>query len=317
MRHLISFSVFTVIVLSISACSSFSKKIEHNPPPELKIAFIGDQGTGRNAIAVLELIRDEQADMVLHQGDFDYQNDPDLWIKQIDETLGQTFPYFASVGNHDIPAWPGYQLKLLSRLSKIEEATCTGDFGVNSACTYKGIFFVLSGIGTLGLDHIKYLRTALANSSADWKICSWHKNQNLMQVGGKDDEVGWNAYEECRLAGAIIATGHEHSYSRTHLMSNFETQSIASTSNHLLLSKGKSFAFVSGLGGMSIRPQADGLGRHPWWASVYTADQNAQFGALFCSFNLNNNGKEAECYFKDIDGNIVDSFNLTSQLNNS
>ena len=39
--------------------------------PELRVAFIGDQGLGPNAIAVLELIKDEGARMVLHQGDFD------------------------------------------------------------------------------------------------------------------------------------------------------------------------------------------------------------------------------------------------------
>ena len=135
-----------------------------------------------------------------------------------------------------------------------------------------------------------------------------------MQVGGKTDEVGWPAYEECRLAGAIIATGHEHSYSRTHLMSHFETQTIASFSSNLVLSQGETFAFVSGLGGASIRPQVDGLGANPWWASVYTADERAKFGALFCSFNVNGSEDKAACYFKDIDGNIVDSFNVISRI---
>ena len=320
MKLLFLFSIFTVVVLSISACTndkSRSDSASDLVPPEFKIAFIGDQGTGSDAIAVLELIRDEGTDVVLHQGDFDYHDDPDTWMKQIDDILGSTFPYFASVGNHDITAWEEYQSKLLSRLSQIDEAICTGDFGVNSACTYKGVFFVLSGIGTLGSNHIEYLKEQLANSNAVWKICSWHKNQRLMQVGGKSNEVGWNAYEVCRLEGAIIATGHEHSYSRTHLMSSFESQTIASTSNHLILSEGKSFAFVSGLGGANIRTQVDGLGSNSWWASVYTADENAKFGVLFCSFNTNSNENEAVCYFKDIDGNIVDSFNLTSQLNRS
>ena len=45
--------------------------------PELRVAFIGDQGLGPNAIAVLELIKDEGAQMVLHQGDFDYKDAPD------------------------------------------------------------------------------------------------------------------------------------------------------------------------------------------------------------------------------------------------
>src|SRR5216110_1631698 len=39
-----------------------------------------------------------------------------------------------------------------------------------------------------------------------WKICSWHKNQRVMQVGGKADEMGWRVYETCKDHGAIIAT---------------------------------------------------------------------------------------------------------------
>ena len=310
MRLLSIFPIVTALVLAISACPAD----ENSAPQVFKIAFIGDQGTRNGAKAVLELIRDEKAGMVLHQGDFDYQDDPDNWMNQIDDILGPTFPYFASVGNHDVAAWGGYQSKLQSRLNQIEGAKCTGDLGVNSACTYRGIFFLLSGIGTLGSNHIEYMVNELKNSNAGWKICSWHKNQHLMQVGSKSDEVGWNAYEECRLAGAIIATGHEHSYSRTYLMSNFESQTIASTSNNLILSEGESFTFVSGLGGVGIRPQMDGLGANPWWASVYTANENANFGALFCSFNVNGSKNKAACYFKDIDGNIVDTFNLTSQI---
>jgi len=314
-RLLFSFPIFTAVLLAISACSKH-QDTDHQDliPPVFKIAFIGDQDTTSGAKAVLELIRNENANMVLHQGDFDYQDDPDIWVKQIDDILGPAFPYFASVGNHDVTAWLGYQSKLQSRLDQVEGASCTGDLGVNSACTYKGIFFLLSGIGTLGSNHIEYMRNELENTDAVWKICSWHKNQHLMQVGGKTDEVGWPAYEECRLAGAIIATGHEHSYSRTYLMSHFETQTIASFLDNLILSEGSSFAFVSGLGGASIRPQMVGLGANPWWASVYTADENANFGALFCSFNVNGSEDEAVCYFKDIDGNIVDSFNIISRI---
>ena len=195
MRHLFFFLVLTAVVLAISSCSYYQE-----PAPVIKIAFIGDQGITSDAKAVLGLIRDENTDMVLHQGDFDYQDDPNIWAKQIDDILGPTFPYFASIGNHDKAAWVGYQSKLQSRLNQIEGADCTGDLGVNSACTYKRIFFLLSGIGTLGSNHTKYMRTELKKSDAIWKICSWHKNQRLMQVGGKSDGVGWSVYEECRSA---------------------------------------------------------------------------------------------------------------------
>jgi len=135
-----------------------------------------------------------------------------------------------------------------------------------------------------------------------------------MQVGGKTDDTGWGVYEQSRRGGAIVATAHEHSYSRTHLMSSFETQQVASTENSFTLAQddpntpgdeGRSFAFVSGLGGRSIRNQElDG----DWWASIYTSTQGANFGALFGVFAYGGNPHLVLFYFKDIDGRRVDEF---------
>lgn len=283
-------------------------------PPNFRVAFIGDQGFSKGSIAVLQMIKDEGADMVLHQGDFDYNDDPDAWDQMINHVLGPEFPYFASIGNHDVEAWSGYQLKLRARLGKIEGATCTGDLGVKSACTYKGLLFILSGAGTMGSEHDTYIRYQLAHDNSTWRICSWHKNQRLMHVGGKKDEVGWGPYEECRKGGAIIVTGHEHSYSRTHLMENFETQSVASTSNTLQIEKGKTFAVVSGLGGRSVRGQNDELAANDWWAAIYSSKQGANYGALFCIFNEKGIENKAYCYFKDIDGKIPDEFEIVSDI---
>lgn len=279
-------------------------------PRGLKVAFIADQGIGDSSRAVLQLIKREGADMVLHQGDFDYYNDPDEWDRMINDILGPDFPYFASVGNHDVRAWPVYQQKLVARLSRINGAACYGDLGVKSACTYGGLFFILSGVGTLGSGHEAFIKEQLARSNFSWRICSWHKNQRLMQVGGKRDEVGWEPYEECRRGGAIIATGHEHSYSRTHLMSSFENQTIASASDTLRIEKGRTFAFVSGLGGSSVRGQDRELSSMDWWAAVYTSHQGADYGALFCTFNED----RAHCYFKDIAGRVPDEFDLISNI---
>ena len=135
-----------------------------------------------------------------------------------------------------------------------------------------------------------------------------------MQVGRRSDAVGWEAYEVCRKGGAIIATAHDHSYERTHLLDNFETQSIVSTSNVLQIEEGKTFAFVSGLGGRSIRGQIDELVANPWWAAVYGRGQGANFGALFCIFNLDGVPDSAHCYFKDIAGVIADEFDLVSAI---
>src|SRR5438093_6861271 len=73
--------------------------------PHLKVAFIGDSGNGEDFRRVLGLIKSEGAQMVMHQGDFDYASDADGFFATIDSILGPDFPYFASVGNHDAGSW--------------------------------------------------------------------------------------------------------------------------------------------------------------------------------------------------------------------
>ena len=286
----------------------------------LTVAFIGDQGLTDISRAVLRLIKQQGADMVLHQGDFDYKRKPDKWDEMISDILGENFPYFASIGNHDGKAWHGpngYQAKLNARLARIKGAQCDGDLGLRSACTYRGLFFILSGIGTLPKKsrddphHVGYIKDQLAKTDAAWRICSWHKNQRAMQLGSKRSDVGWQAYEACREGGAIVATAHEHSYSRTHLMDNFETQSVASRSNTLVLERGKIFAFVSGLGGRGIRDQErDG----DWWVAKYTEGQGPDYGALFCTFNVEGDPGRAHCHFRDISGKVPDRFDIINAV---
>jgi hypothetical protein len=294
-------------------------------PVNFTIAFIGDQGLGADARAVLALIESERADAVLHQGDFDYDDDPAAWEAQIDAVLGPDFPYFASAGNHDDTAFDtldGYQDRLEARMHRLG-IPWSGDLGVQSTLHYQGIFVVLTAPDVFGAGdgwHDLFIRDALAADDSIWSISSWHKNMADMQVGGKSNETGWGVYEESRRGGAIIATAHEHSYSRTHLMASFPDQVVASTDEPLVLSadapatsadEGRSFAFVSGLGGASIRDQErDGA----WWASIYTSNQGARPGALFGVFNYEGNPRLAFFYFMDIDGNIVDEFIVESAL---
>ena len=48
-------------------------------PADFRIAFIGDQGNGSDAEAVLALIVSEVTDAVVHSGDFNYDDDPRDW----------------------------------------------------------------------------------------------------------------------------------------------------------------------------------------------------------------------------------------------
>jgi len=205
-----------------------------------------------------------------------------------------------------------------ARLNRLR-ITWDGDLGVRSSLKYNGIFFVLTAPGTLDeSDYFTYIGDRLAEDNSIWSISSWHKNMRLMQVGEKSNDTGWEVYEESRKSGAIIATAHEHSYSRTHLLSSCENQIITSTSDTLILTKdlpdtaedeGKSFVFVSGLAGNEISNQELS---GDWWASIYTSDQDAKHGALFGTFNLDGVPNLAKFYFKDIDGVIPDSFVVIS-----
>ena len=297
-------------------------------PVDFKVAFIGDQGLGSDAEAVLTLIRSEGADAVIHQGDFDYRDDPAAWEAMIDGILGPDFPYFASVGNHDTSVFygaGGYQEVLSDRMARLG-IPFTGDLGVQSFHHFQGILVVLTAPGVFGAgdgDHDLFIRDVLAADDSIWKISSWHKNMTAMQVGGKGNETGWGVYEESRRGGAIVATGHEHSYSRTHLLSSMQRQTVASREEPLVLraddpgtsaDEGTSFAFVSGLGGKSIRDQErDG----DWWASIYTSTQGASDGALFGVFNYGGDPRLAYFYFKDVDGNVPDEFLVESTLTGS
>ena len=189
--------------------------------PNFKVAFIGDQGLGSNAEKVLDLIVAECADLVVISGDFGYHNAswaPFAWDSMLRQHLGD-IPYVASIGNHEVDFWSNYQYYLEKRLNEAG-ISWSGDLGVNSHLSYKGLFIVLSGVGTQGVNHDNYIRDSLAKDDSMWSVVSWHKVHNKMQVSGFVTEVNWPTYEICRKAGAIVATGHVHNYSRTYMLTD-------------------------------------------------------------------------------------------------
>jgi len=282
----------------------------------VKVAFTADQSVSSSAEAVLQLIASEGTDLLLLQGDFGYApNTADTWEEQLNEHLGFDFPVLSVVGNHENHEWPLYKTLITDRVNRVPDLNCNGDVGEKAVCSYRGLQVVHVATGITEVDGVKpkddypeYIDTAFENSSARWRICSWHKNQRSMQTGNKGDAAGWGVYQACLSKGAMVATGHEHAYSRTHLMSDFQNQTVKHTNSTLEIKPGQSFAFVSGLGGTNPRPQQRG---GDWWASIYTETQNATHGALFCSFN----GLEADCYFKAVNGAVPDTFTLLNRIN--
>ena len=201
-------------LFSVSLCMDQARARGPNmTPPDFTVAFIGDQGPlerpGSGAWDVLALIEREGADMVIHSGDFDYQQNPEAWNALITGVFGPNYPYFISFGNHDVGPrapnrlWQRYQRIFRNRLERIPEAACStappnGELGVDSSCSYRGLFLVLSGVGTLytkGIDQTAYIRSALAGDNSIWRICSWHKNRRSTQTGPKASQVGWGPYQ--------------------------------------------------------------------------------------------------------------------------
>lgn len=294
--------------------------------PELKVAFLGDQGVNAQARSVLQLVVDEQAHAVFLLGDLSYGDaSPGAWAAQVRDVLGDDFPYFAVIGNHDLNDWFGegkFSEIVHERLARIPDAHCEGDYGIKASCTFRGLGFITSGVGTYGADHEAYLESALQSSEAVFRLCIWHKNQHDMQVGTKGDEVGWEAYRICARHGAPVINGHEHSYSRTQPLAAVgdkeQMHGATAEMSDFELNPGRTFVMVSGLGGKGRRERSADHAQDGWWASVYArkeqriqgtvtgTDADIEDGALFVTFNADGDPYKARAYFKTTSGEVRD-----------
>lgn len=292
-------------------------------PQNYKVAFIGDSGDAQSFQDVLDLIVAEEAQLVLHQGDFAYSSNITTWEARINDTLGTAFPFVGPDGNHD--DWSIYVPFFQARLEAMGISPNPLETGAdNFTFNYQGLEIVFSQQG----GNPTFIETSLADDNHIWKICGWHYNMNAMQIGSKSDQQGWGDYETCREQGAIIVTGHEHSYERTRTLTNMTSQIIdvacpddpSTPDADVCVSKGRSLAIVSGLGGRGMRDQNRCLpytypyGCQGEWAKVYTTDQTPngteQFGALFITFYVDGDPYRARAYFKNTLGEVIDSFDI-------
>jgi len=324
-----------VVTISLTSYASNSQAADTAPPPNYTVAFIGDSGYGVGFEAVLNLIKSEGTDLVLHQGDLAYTSDAAGFFAKIDTILGSNFPFLASIGNHDLGSWPSdcgrsngcYTNFLTERMAANGIVPDDPDLDDEKyAVTYQGLRMVFVGQNGNNVEFAQFINDQMTDYDNIWKICSWHRTQEEMQVGDKSSQMGWDVYNNCLNLGAIIATAHEHSYSRTRTLISPENQTVdpaCSEANAVCVEKGKTFVFVSGLGGEEGRiddqnrclPATFPYGCNQEWATIYTSDQGANFGALFVTFNVDGDPYKAHGYFKDIDGKLVDEFVITTKDN--
>jgi predicted phosphodiesterase len=280
--------------------------------PNLKIGFIGDTHTDTNFTNVLNLVKNEGASALVVEGDMSYVADPAAWWDALEAVLGTSYPVFISRGNHDDSSWSGYLPKAANHLGGATREA--GAHDANYKTTYKGLVIATIKRGDSGSN----LGPFLQGDPHIWKVCNWHQNQQAMQIGGKGDEMGWDVYETCRQQGAIIQTGHEHSYERTKTLTSMASQTVDSScagASALCVGPGRTFVTVTGLGGNSVRDQTRCLPSTPpygcngEWAFIYTSNQSATHGAQFITFNAGG-PKIATGYFKNINGATVDTFTI-------
>jgi hypothetical protein len=294
--------------------------------------MIGDQDVTAGAAATLRMMKAQGVDLVLLAGDIGYGSSTTKWKNQLAQVFGANYPFLISAGNHDWDwDWTKEETQrvIYDRAEKL--GTCKGFTGTNMVCTFKGVTIVHVAPGVTNEMHDEFIAQAFAAYPSRWRICVWHKNQNKMQLGNKKDEAGWQVYEECRRQGAIIQTGHDHQYARTHTMERFSNQKVKSTSNEIVLQHeiasagrtpvrvGTTFAFVNGLGGAGIRQPQKGLHRSAWWAKTLSSGQeygNAKHGAVICEFNKGG-VTSASCEFLQHDGDSRDSWTLKTNVPNS
>ncbi|MEZ4641062.1 MAG: metallophosphoesterase [Caldilineaceae bacterium] len=313
--------------------------------PNFTVAFIGDSGDGSNGDQrfdeVLHLIQTEGAEMVVHLGDFVYtplvaSTITELWQSNIDTILGPNFLYLGVEGNHDV--WSSFEPFFRERLARNHYDPNTIN-GTDYALAHNGLKLVF--VGQNVENNATFLSQNLAEDRHIWKICGWHQNMNDFQAGGKADERLWTEYQICQDAGAIIATGHEHSYARTLTLNEpAHTAGVHRTtgdSGQMWVERGKpgkSFVFVNGLGGYTKRAyRADLHDDDGWWATIYTSTRYCRddctdpvtqaqqrsadiaayrynHGALFITFHVDDDPYKARGYFKTIDGDVIDTFEI-------
>ncbi|GMV13416.1 MAG: metallophosphoesterase [Polyangiaceae bacterium] len=293
-------------------------------PPDkqnLRVAFFGDTSSGTNFKNVLGVAMADKADFILGGGDYDYSYNPSAWLTAMNSVVGADYPIFGAVGNHDHTTWEPYATEYKSRMQKAGIAPDDPDFTDEKfSIVYRGIKIVFVGQNGKNTEFADYIKAQFATDDHIWRLCVWHKNQQAMQVGGKGNEMGWGVYENCRDAGAIILTAHEHSYHRTRTLTDMTNQVVDSTCSDpkkVCVGPGRTFAVVSGLGGNSVRDQERCLpstfpyGCKQEWGFIYTSNQNATYGTVFIDFYVNGDPKQAKAYFKNVQNQIVDEFDIT------
>jgi hypothetical protein len=316
----------------------------------VKVGFLGDSDDEANAARNFRVMRESGVDVVVHNGDFDYNSSPSSWESFLARELGSMF-FLGTSGNHEDDRistlfsggkkWKdenGYQANLFSRLQRGGAARgvrCTGSDGSASTASTLGdlsacelpdsVLVVMVGWNVIsdsllwaGGDQGKveaFLENALSRTTARHKVCVWHRPEGALNPGERHtaNYKTQKAFNICAKYGAWVTTGHTHVYGRSKLLANFASLAVSALDTDAIvrLDCGRSISVINGMGGAEIDKAGNNAGK-AHLRRVYTASTGkATNGVLICDFQAN-----TTCQFKINDGNTVyDQFTLTPPRN--
>lgn len=223
----------TPTIIQIEVTSTVSSTAEDTPTLTLtptseapvRFAVIGDYGTGGKPEAdVSELVKSWRPDFIITTGDNNY---PDGSQDTIDNHVGQfyqefIYPYrgdygdggdenrfFPSLGNHD---W-----NTLDAQAYLDYFTLPGNERYYEFTWGPLHFFAIDsdsrepdGVGSSSIQ-AEWLRQALANSNALWKIVYMH---HPPYSSGTHGPVEWTRWPYKAWGATTVLSGHDHTYER-------------------------------------------------------------------------------------------------------
>ncbi|MFH2019923.1 MAG: hypothetical protein ABIJ34_00765 [archaeon] len=277
---------------------------------EVKIAFVSNLADTN----ILSLAQGKDVDLIVLSGNIGTP------------LFSSSIPYLGALGLLDNEN---------TQFTRIPEGMeCSGQDGDMIECEYKGITFVVSGVGISATSgHEDFIRSSM-NDLSGWGVCVWSKNSYLLRTSAKAnaETLALKYYDLCLAKGAIIATGYDQSYARTKTITGMSQNIMyAGSPSIITLGRNKTMVFNSGLGGMGS-DRFDCNRGYGYWASIYTSnyylkngiDQqkscttdavaNFKNGALFITFNYNEDQTKAHGEFITVDNQVMDTFEISREI---
>ncbi len=295
-------------------------------PEEITIAFIANQGYNESAYDVINLIVSREPDLIVLNGNLGYDSYDDWSDMMYDIDI----PFIGAIGYNDIDDWNDYYKHEIEYWFD-DDLSCNGLTGDQMACEFKGILFVVSGVGTTYTteNHLQFINESLKQDNK-WKFCIWNKANKDMRISDKpeNDDLSLDYYDICREQSSLIITGYDETYARTKLISSFTPITIQDNYN---LEDGKTIVFMSGLGGHGNETYNCSFhDTNNWWSTIFSENyylnhsvqiekscteplnDKFDYGALFVTLNSDGEEEKAKAEFITINNVTIDSIDINN-----